>query len=286
MKSLNNTLYTIRGLKCAYNGGETVLSVPALAIEAGQIMVVLGKSGYGKSTFLETLALMNNTIKEGSVEIIPPSLNGVKKYELASIWQTNDIQLQAGIRSAHFSFIFQQTNLMPNFSVYENIYITRMIQGCPIEQCQKETAEILDRIGLSHIDAKRNVTELSGGQRQRVAFARAIISSFDVLFGDEPTGNLDEVNTSELLSILAGFIHNSNSESPKTAIIVTHSIDMALKFGDSIVVIKKDEGPAVIESVFRYRKQLQNGQTTWENEKTTLKEEEFKIYLRKQFFSY
>ena len=259
--------------------------MPDLCIESGQIMVVLGKSGYGKSTFLETLALMNHTMIEGTIEIMPPSLNGVKKYELSDIWKTNDKHLQAAIRSAHFSFIFQQTNLMPNFSVYENIYITRMIQGYPVEQCSRETEEIINRIGLSDVDAKRQVTELSGGQRQRVAFARAIISSFDVLFGDEPTGNLDEVNSYELLSILVDFIHRNNTTTPKTAIIVTHSIDMALKFGDSVVVIRKYEGPGIIDSGFIFKKHFTGSEKIWTNGSLSFNEQDYKAYLRKQFFS-
>ena len=284
MENQQNILYKIKGLKCAYGNGDTVLTVPDLFIEAGQILVVLGKSGYGKSTLLETLALMNNTIIEGTVEITPPSLDGTRKYELANIWETNDKKLQASIRSAHFSFIFQQTNLMPNFTVYENIYITRMIQGYTVEQCRKETAEILDRIGLSGFDVKRNVTELSGGQRQRVAFARAIISSFDVLFGDEPTGNLDEVNSNELLTILVDFIHHSNSTTPKTAIIVTHSIDMAIKFGDSIMVIKKEQGPGIIESSFIFKKKYSGSEQIWTNGSLSYSKQDYKAYLRKQFF--
>ncbi len=278
-------LYDIRDLECAYEKGKAVLSVPEISFNAGKVIVVLGKSGYGKSTFLETLALMNNTIAGGEVIFYPPSAED-EQYNLGACWNHNGKQLPSSIRAAHFSFIFQQTNLMPNFSVYENIYVTKMIQGIPETQCQKETADIIERIGLSGIEANRKVTELSGGQRQRVAFARAITGSFDVLFGDEPTGNLDEFNAKELLTILADFIHQSSDTHPKTAVIVTHSIDMAVAFADSIVMIKKVNGSGYIDHETLYNKQSGNGSTVWTNGKQSLDEKNFTTFLREQFSSY
>ncbi len=248
-------------------------------------MVVLGKSGYGKSTFLETLALMNNTIHKGKVTFSPPSANGALQYELQNIWKDQDVHKAARIRAAHFSFIFQQTNLMPNFTVYENIYITKMIQGYTEESCRKETMDILDRIGLSSLESNRKVTEISGGQRQRVAFARAIISSFDVLFGDEPTGNLDEVNARELLTVLADFVHHNKKSFPATAILVTHNIDMAVEYANSIVIIKKNDNGGYIEPGSMFTKLEDQRYMAWTDGKQHFNESDFTGYLRRQFFS-
>lgn len=278
-------MYTIKNLQCAYNDNNVVLSVPDLTIEPGQIVVVLGKSGYGKSTLLETLALMNNTIQKGSVTFSPPSLNGALKYELQNIWKDRNAYKAANIRAAHFSFIFQQTNLMPNFTVYENVYITKMIQGYPEETCKKETKDILDRIGLSSLEANRKVTEISGGQRQRVAFARAIISSFDVLFGDEPTGNLDEVNARELLNVLSDFVKHNHNGVPVTAIIVTHNIDMAVEYANSIVIINKKQNRGHIDPDCIFTKQEDQDIITWSDGKQKFNESSFTGYLRGKFSS-
>lgn len=280
-------LFSIKNLKCSYGNGDVVLSVPDLDIEAGQILMVLGKSGHGKSTLLETLALMNNTIREGKVWFAPISHAGKVKYELNQIWHEQSKELLSEIRATHFSFIFQQTNLMPNFTVYENIYITRMIQGVSEADCHAETENLLNRIGLGGVEANRKVTELSGGQRQRVAFARAVISSFDVLFGDEPTGNLDEVNARELLSLLRNYIHEKDQPLPKTAIIVTHTIEMALEYADSIVVISKDSenGSGTINPSDFYRKDTDDDGIGWFNGHQRLTNEKFRTFLYHQFMS-
>lgn len=277
-------LYTIENLHCAYNKHRLVLSVPKLEIEPGQIVMVLGKSGYGKSTFLETLALMNNPIQNGTVVFSPPSGGGQMAYELQKVWQNGQRGLPEQIRSQHFSFIFQQTNLMPNFSVYENIYITKMIQGYREDECHAETMDILDRIGLGRIEMSRNVTELSGGQRQRVAFARAIISSFDVLFGDELTGNLDEMNAHELMLLLSDFIHQRTNPHPKTAIIVTHSIEMAVSYADTIVLISRKNGSGCIAPDSVYKRVPSGKGNEWTNDILTLTEASCRNYLKEQFF--
>lgn len=278
-----STLFKIESLNCAYNSSEVVLQIPDLEIEAGKTIVVLGKSGSGKSTFLETLALMNNTLREGRILFSPPSLNGNPPVDLGELWHSSSPEILAEMRCVHFSFIFQQTNLMPNFSVFENIFITKMMQGFSENECLVSVKEILDRIGLSSLDAKRKVTELSGGQRQRVAFARAIISSFDVLFGDEPTGNLDEINSMELLRLLNESLHNRNSGHKKTAIIVSHSIPLALEFADSVIVISKngDSEPGKILKSNIFHKNGGLKKVSWKNDQVSFAQNDFEKHLRK-----
>lgn len=278
-------IFKIEGLRCGYNHHQEVLSVPFLELEAGKTIVVLGKSGYGKSTFLETLALMNNTIREGKVWFKPRSMIGSEAFDLGEFWKSENMEKASKLRSDHFSFIFQQTNLMPNFSVYENICIPKMIQGFPENECRKSSEEILERIGLSGIESDRKVTELSGGQRQRVAFARAVISDFDVVFGDEPTGNLDEVNSREIMQLLTDYIHQGKEPKAKTAIIVSHSIELAMAFADIIVMItwniKEGCGQISQETVFEKEKTNQN--IVWSNRKKTFSEVDFFEQLRKEF---
>lgn len=277
--------YMIEGLHCSYNKKDLVLSIPSLEIEAGKITVVLGKSGYGKSTLLETLGLMNNTFSEGRVYFSPPSLSSKTTYELRELWQKNDKTQLAHIRSEHFSFIFQHTNLMPNFTAFENIFLTRMIEGYDESDCRKETQAIIERIGLSGIHSDKKVTELAGGERQRLAFARAIISSFDVLFGDEPTGNLDVKNTYELMNVLSECIHHSNNDHPKTAVLVTHNIDMAIDYADTIMLITKDKGFGEIDEKNRFSKDIRGKKNIWTNKHISLSEEEYRSYLNQQFFA-
>lgn len=278
-------IYDISNLLCAYPGSGAVLEVSKLTLPAGKTIFILGKSGYGKSTLLETLALMSNPIVRGSIRFSPPSGRSSVPYELASLWKEGNSRALANIRSRHFSFIFQQTNLMPNFSVLENVYISRMIQGVSREECIQEAYKILDRIGLERSKAQAKVAELSGGQRQRLAFARAVISDFDVLFGDEPTGNLDEGNALELMSIISDFIGTVAQEPAKSAIIVSHQIDLALQFADIIVLITKNDGLCRVSPEFTFIKQVDGGETSWQNGDESLAPQVLGKNLRSQFFN-
>ncbi len=277
-------LYKLNNLKCSYNCSDTILSVDDLIIMPGQVVVVLGKSGYGKSTLLETLALMNHTIESGDLVFAPPSMSAAS-FNFNDLWKNKETQLIGHIRAQCFGFIFQQTNLMPNFSVYENIYITKMIQGFSSEECIPETARILKRLGMADIESNRNVTTLSGGQRQRVAFARALISNNDVLFGDEPTGNLDEVNTHELLSFLTEYIHQHEHKCERTAIIVSHNIELAVNYADAIIIIKYDEkrGHGTIRQNDFFTKEISGNDILWSNGKNAFLNRLFVQELKKSF---
>jgi ABC-type lipoprotein export system ATPase subunit len=227
-------LYKISGLKCSYNQGKRiVLEIDELEIPAGKIVFIIGMSGIGKSTILETLGMMNNTIfrpeSSGFVFYDPATHDEIN---LAALWKQNDTII-SGFRNKHFSFIFQNTNLMYNLTAYENIYITQLIQGKPLQEVKSRTKEILRIIGLDDIKEKQYVSSLSVGQKQRLAFARAIVTDFTVLFCDEPTGNLDMNNAYNLMDILQRNIYEHN----RTAIIVTHDIDLAIKYADTIINI-------------------------------------------------
>ena len=225
------SIFKIRNLICSYNNLNDVLLIDNLDILEGKITILLGESGSGKSTMLETLGLMNNTIKKGSSVIFQPDNKSYDFYDLWANGKNNDMSL---IRRKYFSFIFQDTNLMPNFTAYENISVTQMIEGTSKEDAIGNARRIADSLGLS-INETKKAFEMSGGEKQRAAFIRAIAPKFTVLFGDEPTGNLDKKNASLLLSLLKDSIRKHK----KTAIIVSHDINLALEFGDTILVLKK-----------------------------------------------
>lgn len=242
-----NTIYQIRELACAYNKGKTVLRIPHLDIPQGELVFLLGVSGSGKSTLLETLALMNNTLASGEVHF---SSNN-NSFKFSELWQKNDAEAIAQVRKKHFSFIFQDTNLMENFTAYENICLAQMIkQDVRQEEAMTGAKQLANQVGLSsgELNADTLAVNLSGGQRQRLAFVRAINNDFSVIFGDEPTGNLDEANANELLRIL-----KQNLKGTSSAVVVSHDIDLAVQHADRIVVITKSPkgyGEILPENIF------------------------------------
>ncbi len=253
-------LFVIENLVCSYDGKNEVLRVENLSIPKGKVVVLLGASGAGKSTILETLGLMNNTIKNGSRVIFNPG-DEDKVFEFSELWQVKDEKRIAEIRRKYFSFIFQNTNLMPNFTAYENIGLTKMIEGVSEKEANKATEEMANRLQL-FIDKDKKAYEMSGGEKQRAAFIRAIIPDFTVLFGDEPTGNLDPKNANVLLTLLRKEILDKN----KTAIIVSHNINLAIEYSDMIIVLKKTrDNYSVIDNKNIFIRISDNGSVNWQN---------------------
>jgi ABC-type lipoprotein export system ATPase subunit len=232
---MSETLFSIKGLRCAYSNDHEVLRIDDITIPSKKLMILLGKSGSGKSTFLETLGLMNNTITQGDVSYYPD--NGSDKISYSNIWSQKKLKEVAKIRHDHFSFIFQNTNLMPNFSAYENACLTELIRGTSMKNASGKVTELMKELGLAEISQTRKASELSGGQKQRIAFIRAVASDFNVLFGDEPTGNLDDFNSRELINFIKNNIHTYN----RSAIIVSHNVSLSMEFGDIIMVLNESD---------------------------------------------
>lgn len=228
-------IYKINQLDCRYLPDKPVLFIPELEIPKGKLMFVLGVSGIGKSTFIETLGLMNNTIHILDKTSIKFNIGEGRVDEIRDIWSLDNNALSA-FRNQHFSFIFQNTNLMPNFTAGENMCISMLIDGKKMEEVKSRVMNVMEKLNLSSDIYDRKVTELSGGQRQRLAFVRAIIAGFNVLFGDEPTGNLDQDTSFKLMNILK----DNLSENYRTGIIVSHDIELALGFADIILLLTKD----------------------------------------------
>jgi ABC-type lipoprotein export system ATPase subunit len=248
--------FEIKNLKCSYNdGSKIVLEIDELNIPRGKVVFIVGQSGCGKSTILETLGLMNNTLVcDNTTKFVftPSPVGAESEVDCTKIWEKKNSFLSA-IRRDYFSFIFQDTNLMRNFSIYENAIIPKKIKGG-----NRGYADTIRQVGLEQIltESKQNVGELSGGQKQRLAFVRAFLPNFSILFGDEPTGNLDPENADKLMKIVAEEIHNSqgiagqtseggqapnDGRAVKTAIIVSHSPELSVKYADMIVKIHKHE---------------------------------------------
>ena len=249
-------LFEIANLRCSYDReyregvSKVVLEIRRLAIPRGKKVFIVGESGIGKSTILEVLGLMNNTIvPDKDAHFVFRAPDG-KATDLLELWRRGDDDELSAFRREHFNFIFQSTNLMRNFTAYENISITRMLQGYSREEAFGKASEVLHDLGLEHVGRERMAQELSGGQQQRLAFARAVIPDFTVLFGDEPTGNLDAENASRAMALLTAKLATLEGSS---AIIVSHDMHLAVTFGDVVIKIRKERGDSSVsdESTFR-----------------------------------
>ncbi len=286
-------LFTIENLRCSYEKpfregvSRVVLEIRHLQLERGKRIFIVGESGIGKSTILETLGMMNNTIvPDASTRFIFHDIDG-SQVDLCALWHVND-ELLSRFRLKNFSFIFQNNNLMRNFTAYENVAYTRMLQGYSRDECFQRTRQVLDSLGLERVDESRMTQELSGGQQQRLSFARAILPDYSVLFGDEPTGNLDPENAMRVMQILSD---KANGNSDSSAIIVSHDMHLATSFADVIIKIKKEIRPkkqdadedvifGMIDNTSVFMPN--SDRTIWKSEGEMYKTLEFEDYLRKK----
>lgn len=198
----------IQDLKYSYDNKKNVLNGINAQMELGKIYVILGTSGCGKTTLLSLLGGLDSGSK-GKI-----LFNG---KDIAEKGLENH-------RRNHVSFIFQAYNLIDYMTPLENVKLTSKLPPEPI----------LEKMGLTKEEMKRNVLQLSGGQQQRVAIARALASEAPIILADEPTGNLDEDTAMSIMRILEESVHHLN----KCAIIVTHSNEVA-KRADVVFQLKR-----------------------------------------------
>ena len=210
-----------------------------------------------------------------------------KPVDLLNLWADGSDSSLSAFRLKHFNFIFQSTNLMRNFTAYENVALTRMLQGYSQEEAFEKASKVLADLGLEHIDQTRMAQELSGGQQQRLAFARAILPDFTVLFGDEPTGNLDSDNAVRAMELLSAKLGEQQESS---AIIVSHDMPLAMSFADVIIKIRKEESPVeYVKDEVAYMGIIDDecvfvpsvGRDTWSNGTDTYEAEDFRMFLKK-----
>lgn len=255
----NEVLFELKNVICSYSesAGKAVLKIDHLQIPRGKVIFLLGASGTGKSTLLETLGLMNHTLFSGSLFFYPDQ--DTKNYiDYKSLWDSGTDVKISETRKQFFSFVFQNTNLMSNFSAYENVSISGLIDNTrPREETLADAVSLMEKVKLpfSAVSYNTQVFNLSGGQRQRLSFVRALAKNPKVLFCDEPTGNLDEANAREVFEIISSVSKNNFS-----SIIVSHDINLALRYADLIFMITKnkdkDHGEILKENIF--------SRSTWE----------------------
>ena len=197
----------LKSVGYAYENKQKVLKDVSLSVEEGKMYAILGPSGCGKTTLLSLMGGLDS-----------PS-NGQVLYD------GQDIE-KAGL-SAHrknkVAFIFQSYNLIDYLTPKENVALTSKLPPQPI----------LDRVGLTEEESKRNVLKLSGGQQQRVAIARALVSKPAIILADEPTGNLDSRTSSDVL----GLLKMTSQKFHQTIVMITHNNEIA-QLADRIIRIE------------------------------------------------
>ncbi|WP_027090447.1 ABC transporter ATP-binding protein [Thomasclavelia saccharogumia] len=200
----------------------TILDKANYSFQKGKIYAIVGASGSGKTT---TIILAGGLDKPKSGRVLFKGTDtakiGLNKY-----------------RRNNISIVFQSYNLIHYMNAYENVVNAIEIAGIKISNKKEYCLKILNDLGLSKEQCLRDIRKLSGGQQQRVAIARAIAKDVDLILADEPTGNLDEKNSREILKAFIELAHNNN----KCVIIVTHSpslankCDVQLKINDGQII--------------------------------------------------
>ncbi|ESP94312.1 MULTISPECIES: ABC transporter ATP-binding protein [Pseudoalteromonas] len=189
-----------------------------LQVEAGEFVAVTGPSGSGKSTFLNVAGLLDD-FNEGEYILDGTSVNGLSDDDLSRL------------RNEKIGFIFQNYNLIPDYSIYDNVDMPLRYRGLSSKQRRSRIEHALELVGLASRHAYLP-SQLSGGQQQRVAIARALAGEPKILLADEPTGNLDSLMARQIMDLLKDI----NKEG-STIIMVTHDPDQAREVNRNIQII-------------------------------------------------
>jgi len=208
---LSHPLLICRDLARHYERGpQTVRALDGVSfeVEQGEFLALLGASGSGKSTLLNLLAGLDRP-SAGRIELEGRDLSAFSRRELAAY------------RAHRVGMVFQAFNLLPQYTARENVALALVFDGSHHGERRELAAAMLERLGLGERMDHRPA-DLSGGEQQRVAIARALVSRPDLLFADEPTGNLDQENSARISELLAEF----NREG-LTVVMVTHDRSLA-----------------------------------------------------------
>jgi putative ABC transport system ATP-binding protein len=209
-----STILNIQNVSKTYQSAGrtlTVLENINISVAAGSTMSIVGPSGSGKTTLLGLAAGLDRSTT-GSVE-----LNNIKLDTL------NEDQ-RAAVRNKHVGFIFQNFQLLPTLTALENVMVPLELRG--EKNVKPRAVDLLQKVGLGD-RGHHYPAQLSGGEQQRVSLARAFSNQPQILFADEPTGNLDAETSEKIIDL----IFNLNKEAGTTLILVTHDIDLANKTG-------------------------------------------------------
>lgn len=212
------TVIRVKDLYKVYRVGDSkvkALNGVDFTIQKGEFCSIVGTSGSGKSTLLNMLAGLEKPTK-GQIVIAGEHIEKKSENQLVKF------------RREHIGFIFQSFNLLPALSAVENVALPLTFQGMGKAKRLEKAAQVLDLVGLSgHKNHKP--TQMSGGQQQRVGIARALVVNPQIIFADEPTGNLDSHTSAEVMELIRKIIHEQN----QTLVMVTHDDHLA-GFADRI----------------------------------------------------
>ena len=207
----NGNIIRMEGIRKVYDTGK--IQVEALRgidleVDTGEFVAVIGPSGSGKSTLMNLIGCLD-TPTDGHYELSGQSVAKMKKDELATV------------RNRRVGFVFQNFNLLPQISSFENVEMPLLFGGVSRRQRHQRVEELTERVGLGdRMDHKP--TELSGGQMQRVAVARALAMDPDIVLADEPTGNLDSSSGGDIMELFAELW-----EQGRTMVVITHDAALA-----------------------------------------------------------
>lgn len=210
-------LIRLRNVKKRYKTGVVAIQDLNLSIKKGEFVFVIGSTGCGKSTLIK---MLYREEKPTSGQILVGGLD-VGKLRNSKVYK---LRRKIGV-------VFQDFKLLNKKTVYENVAFALEIFGAPKDEIHTKVLKVLELVGLKH-KAKSYPTELSGGEQQRVAIARAIINGPKLLICDEPTGNLDEVTSMEIMSVLEEI-----SKMGTTIIMVTHDTEIVDKMKKRVIVL-------------------------------------------------
>lgn len=198
-----------------------------LKINTGEFVAIMGPSGCGKSTLLNILGMLDQP-SSGSYSFIGSEVAGLQERQRTSL------------RKGKIGFVFQSFNLIDELTVFENVELPLVYQKMARSERKKRTEEVMDKVGISS-RSKHYPSQLSGGQQQRVAIARAVVTRPELILADEPTGNLDSENGTQVMEMLT-----SLNREGSTVIMVTHNPDDAERAGR---IINLFDGKIVTENI-------------------------------------